>query len=138
MVSNFGLIKKLKVAQCVMERAMLVVSLRDRINYMRHYNLIGIWNIPKPLFFPSSTQYFPGIYAMPVAKSGHQLPNPRVLSTRLFQDQPIGSRVLNNMNMQWGQFVTHDMVFQVMEVTGNRVMIFLLLLTLVSSLVGLL
>ncbi|KAH9645043.1 hypothetical protein HF086_005588 [Spodoptera exigua] len=67
----------------------------------------------------ATPRYADGIYAMPVAKSGHQLPNPRVLSTRLFQDQPIGSRVLNNMNMQWGQFVTHDLVFQVMEVTDK-------------------
>ncbi|KAF9408143.1 hypothetical protein HW555_012077 [Spodoptera exigua] len=67
----------------------------------------------------ATPRYADGIYAMPVAKSGHQLPNPRVLSTRLFQDQPIGSRVLNNMNMQWGQLVTHDLVFQVMEVTDK-------------------
>lgn len=62
--------------------------------------------------------FFAGIYAMPVAVSGRPLPNPRVLSTRLFSDQPIASRVLTYMNMQWGQLVTHDLLFQVMEVTG--------------------
>lgn len=56
---------------------------------------------------------------MPVARSGHALPNPRLLSTRLFADRAIGSRVLTNMNMQFGQFITHDMLFQVMEATGN-------------------
>ncbi|KAJ8718861.1 hypothetical protein PYW07_016417 [Mythimna separata] len=67
----------------------------------------------------ATPRYTDGIYAMPVATSGRQLPNPRVLSTRLFSDQPIGSRVLSNMNMQWGQFITHDLVFQVMEVTDK-------------------
>ncbi|XP_047025906.1 peroxidase-like [Helicoverpa zea] len=67
----------------------------------------------------ATPRYADGIYAMPVAKSGRQLPNPRVLSTRLFSDQPIGSRVLSNMNMQWGQFITHDLLFQVMEVTDK-------------------
>lgn len=56
---------------------------------------------------------------MPLARSGRALPNPRVLSTRLFTDQPIRSRVLTYMCMQWGQFITHDMLFQVMEVTGK-------------------
>lgn len=62
----------------------------------------------------------PGIYAMPVAKSGRQLPNARTISSRLFADRPISSRVMSNLNMQWGQFVTHDIVFQVMEVTGMK------------------
>lgn len=57
---------------------------------------------------------------MPMARSGKQLPNARTLSTRLFYDRPVSSRVMTHMNMQWGQFVTHDMVFQVMEVTGKR------------------
>ncbi|XP_072949831.1 salivary peroxidase/catechol oxidase-like [Epargyreus clarus] len=67
----------------------------------------------------ATPRYADGIYAMPVAKSGRQLPNARVLSTRLFADCPISSRVLTYLNMQWGQFVTHDLVFQVMEVTDE-------------------
>ncbi|XP_026727227.1 peroxidase-like [Trichoplusia ni] len=67
----------------------------------------------------ATPRYADGIYAMPVARSGRQLPNPRVLSTRLFSDQPILSRVLNNMNMQWGQFITHDLMFQAMEATDK-------------------
>lgn len=62
---------------------------------------------------------------MPIARSGRQLPNARVLSTHLFYDRSVSSRVLTHMNMQWGQFVTHDMVFQVMEVTGKKKQIFL-------------
>lgn len=56
---------------------------------------------------------------MPVSTNGNPLPNPRSLSTRLFSDRGISSRVLSALNMQWGQFVTHDMLFQVMEVTGE-------------------
>ncbi|KAI5634234.1 peroxidase domain-containing protein [Phthorimaea operculella] len=64
-------------------------------------------------------RYADGIYAMPVAVSGRQLPNARVLSTRLFSDQPIPSRVLTYLNMQWGQLVTHDLTFQIMEVSDE-------------------
>lgn len=60
-----------------------------------------------------------GIYAMPVATSGRPLPNPRILSTRLFADRSIFSRVLTHLNVQWGQFITHDLIFAVMEVTGT-------------------
>ncbi|XP_075976123.1 salivary peroxidase/catechol oxidase-like [Anticarsia gemmatalis] len=67
----------------------------------------------------ATPRYADGIYAMPVARSGRALPNPRVLSTRLFADRSIGSRVLTNLNMQWGQFITHDMMFQLMEVTDE-------------------
>ncbi|XP_026330359.1 peroxidase-like [Hyposmocoma kahamanoa] len=67
----------------------------------------------------ATPRYADGIYAMPVATSGRPLPNPRVLSTRLFSDQPLPSRTLTYMNMQWGQFVTHDMVYQVMETTDE-------------------
>ncbi|KOB69370.1 putative oxidase/peroxidase [Operophtera brumata] len=56
---------------------------------------------------------------MPVAISGRPLPNARVLSTRLFYDRSVSSQVMTHMNMQWGQFVTHDIVFQVMEVTDE-------------------
>lgn len=58
---------------------------------------------------------------MPVAKSGLSLPNPRVISARLFTDRPIHSRVFSYLNMQWGQFITHDILFQVMEVTGTQI-----------------
>ncbi|KAG7309805.1 hypothetical protein JYU34_004307 [Plutella xylostella] len=64
-------------------------------------------------------KYADGIFAMPVARSGRALPNARVLSTRLFQDAQMNSRVLSHLNTQWGQFVTHDMVFQVMESTDE-------------------
>ncbi|XP_059053694.1 peroxidase-like [Achroia grisella] len=67
----------------------------------------------------ATPRYADGIYAMPLAKSGHPLPNPRVLSTRMFSDQQISSRVFNYMNMQWGQFVTHDLMLQVMESTDE-------------------
>ncbi|CAG9580052.1 unnamed protein product [Danaus chrysippus] len=67
----------------------------------------------------ASTRYADGIYTMPVSTNGNPLPNPRSLSTRLFSDRVISSRVLSALNMQWGQFVTHDMLFQVMEVTDE-------------------
>ncbi|KAG6441696.1 hypothetical protein O3G_MSEX002010 [Manduca sexta] len=67
----------------------------------------------------ATPRYSDGIYAMPLARSGRQLPNPRMLSTRLFADRPISSRVLTYMNMQWGQFITHDLLFQQMEVTDE-------------------
>ncbi|XP_049871217.1 peroxidase-like [Pectinophora gossypiella] len=65
----------------------------------------------------ATPRYSDGIYAMPVAVSGRQLPNPRVLSTKMFTDQPVASQALTYLNMQWGQFVTHDLVYQVMETT---------------------
>ncbi|XP_050677757.1 peroxidase-like [Leptidea sinapis] len=67
----------------------------------------------------ATPRYSDGIYAMPTAKSGGPLPNPRLLSTRLFTDRPLSSRVFTYLNMQWGQFVTHDLVFQVMETTDE-------------------
>lgn len=56
---------------------------------------------------------------MPVARSGRPLPNPRTISTRLFADQPIPSYTMSSMNMQWGQFITHDLMFHAMETTGK-------------------
>ncbi|XP_031763861.2 peroxidase-like [Galleria mellonella] len=67
----------------------------------------------------ATPRYADGIYTMPVAKSGRPLPNPRVLSTQMFSDQQIASRVFNYMNMQWGQFITHDLMLQVMEATDE-------------------
>ncbi|XP_013192872.1 peroxidase [Amyelois transitella] len=67
----------------------------------------------------ATPRYADGIYAMPVSRSGRGLPNPRSLSTRLFSDQTILSRGHNYMNMQWGQYVTHDMMMRVMEVTSE-------------------
>ncbi|CAH3927903.1 unnamed protein product [Pieris brassicae] len=67
----------------------------------------------------ATPRYSDGIYAIPVAKSGRPLPNPRAISTRLFTDRPISSRVFTYLNMQWGQFVTHDLLLQVMEVTDE-------------------
>ncbi|CAG9787403.1 unnamed protein product [Diatraea saccharalis] len=64
-------------------------------------------------------RYADGIFSMPVAKSGRPLPNPRILSTRLFPDIPIPSSSLNYLNMQWGQFVTHDMMQRLTEVTDE-------------------
>ncbi|CAK1543838.1 unnamed protein product [Leptosia nina] len=64
-------------------------------------------------------RYSDGIYGMPVAKSGRALPNPRLLSTRIFADRPIGSRVSTYLNMQWGQIVTHDIASQAMEYTDE-------------------
>ncbi|XP_045767256.1 uncharacterized protein LOC123868728 isoform X3 [Maniola jurtina] len=69
----------------------------------------------------TSPRYADGIYAMPVGRSGRALPNPRALSSRVFAEQPRAgaSRVLTALNMQWGQIVTHDMVFHVMESTDE-------------------
>ncbi|XP_045449433.1 peroxidase-like [Melitaea cinxia] len=67
----------------------------------------------------TTPRYADGIYAMPVATSGQPLPNPRILSTRLFADRSIFSRLLTHLNVQWGQFVTHDLIFAVMEVTDE-------------------
>ncbi|CAH2234436.1 jg6113 [Pararge aegeria aegeria] len=69
----------------------------------------------------TAPRYADGIYAMPVARSGRPLPNPRVLSARVFADNPRAgsSRLLSALNMQWGQFITHDLVFQVMEATDE-------------------
>ncbi|CAH2040203.1 unnamed protein product, partial [Iphiclides podalirius] len=67
----------------------------------------------------ATPRYSDGIYAMPLAKSGGQLPNARLLSTELFADRPIPSRTLTYMNMQWGQFVTHDLLSQAMEVNDE-------------------
>ncbi|KAL0881413.1 hypothetical protein ABMA27_001279 [Loxostege sticticalis] len=67
----------------------------------------------------ATPRYADGIYSMPGAKSGRALPNPRLLSTRLFTDAPVPSRVHNYLSMQWGQFVTHDMSLQIMEVTDD-------------------
>ncbi|XP_045496495.1 peroxidase-like [Colias croceus] len=67
----------------------------------------------------ATPRYADGIYAMPVAKSGRPLPNPRVLSTRLFNDRPIASHVFTYLNMQWGQFITHDLMSKVMDVTDE-------------------
>ncbi|XP_068624783.1 peroxidase-like [Battus philenor] len=64
-------------------------------------------------------RYSDGIYAMPLAKSGKPLPNARLLSTDLFGDRPIPSGTLTYMNMQWGQFVTHDLLSQAMEVNDE-------------------
>ncbi|CAH0399044.1 unnamed protein product [Chilo suppressalis] len=64
-------------------------------------------------------RYADGIYSMPVAESGRPLPNPRVLSTRLFTDAAISSRSLNYLNMQWGQFITHDLMQRLTEVTDE-------------------
>ncbi|XP_073953051.1 salivary peroxidase/catechol oxidase-like, partial [Choristoneura fumiferana] len=67
----------------------------------------------------AAPRYADGIYAMPVARSGRPLPNPRALSTRLFADQPIASYAMSSMNMQWGQFITHDLMFHAMETTDE-------------------
>ncbi|XP_013166845.1 PREDICTED: peroxidase-like, partial [Papilio xuthus] len=67
----------------------------------------------------AAPRYSDGIYAMPLAVSGRPLPNPRTLSTQLFADRPIASRTLSYMNMQWGQFVTHDLLSQAMEVNDE-------------------
>ncbi|XP_061704372.1 peroxidase-like [Cydia pomonella] len=64
-------------------------------------------------------RYADGIYAMPVSKSGAQLPSPRVLSTRLFADHAVNSRVFSFMNMQWGQFITHDLLIHSLETTDE-------------------
>ncbi|KAJ0177643.1 hypothetical protein K1T71_006516 [Dendrolimus kikuchii] len=60
----------------------------------------------------AAPRYADGIYAMPVAKNGGPLPNPRVISTQLFKDRTVPSRVMTYLNMQWGQLVTHDLLFQ--------------------------
>lgn len=62
---------------------------------------------------------------MPVARSGRPLPNPRLLSSRVFAEHPRGgtSRLLTALDMQWGQLITHDMLFQVMDSTGKRLSI---------------
>ncbi|KPJ13122.1 Chorion peroxidase [Papilio machaon] len=67
----------------------------------------------------AAPRYSDGIYAMPLAVSGRPLPNPRTLSTQLFADRPVASRTLSYMNMQWGQFVTHDLLSQAMEVNDE-------------------
>ncbi|XP_041968484.1 peroxidase-like [Aricia agestis] len=67
----------------------------------------------------TAPRYADGIYAMPKSRSSCPLPNPRLLSTGLFTDRPVASNVLSYLSMQWGQFITHDLVFQTMEVTDE-------------------
>ncbi|XP_068626803.1 peroxidase-like [Battus philenor] len=53
--------------------------------------------------------YADGISAMPISSSGGQLPNPREISLRLFNDKHLIDPVWNLNTQQWGQVLTHDM-----------------------------
>ncbi|KAL0832125.1 hypothetical protein ABMA28_001592 [Loxostege sticticalis] len=53
--------------------------------------------------------YADGVSAWPRARSGNPLPNPRLLSNRLFPDLNLVSPIWNLNAQQWGQIITHDM-----------------------------
>nr|UCR61002.1 peroxidase [Aphelinus asychis] len=53
--------------------------------------------------------YSDGVHAPPVARSGNQLPNSRMVSFALFPDVDVQDPTWSLVAMQWGQFITHDM-----------------------------
>lgn len=52
--------------------------------------------------------------------SGSKLPNPRLISLRLFSRCQVTDPVYTLALMQWGQIIAHDFARQVIDQTGKN------------------
>ena len=46
------------------------------------------------------------------ARSGGQLPNPRLISSSIHRQSPADTQQFTMLVMQWGQFIDHDITGQ--------------------------
>lgn len=66
-------------------------------------------------------ELFVGLYSMPIAKSGKPLPSPRLISSKLFQDNPTVNQIHTMLSAHWGQMIAHDLSMGVIEQTSNLI-----------------